>query len=94
MNFEQTKLSYRIEKNCITLLPVAMNSLIHEAIRLESIFLSKHILSKAQFDIVNLRYHKLLKRNVKLYEDLHDSWEHFINYQIRNNSEHIKGYKE
>lgn len=94
MKYEQKKMSYRIEKNCITLLPVAMNSLIHETIRLETLFLSKHILTKAQFDIVNLRYHKLLKRNIELYEDLHDSWEQFINYQIRNNPEHIKGYKE
>lgn len=91
MNFEQTKLSYRIEKNCITRLPIDKNSLIHEAIRLETLFLSKHILSKAQFDIVNLRYRKLHKRNDELYHTLYESWEQFINYQIRNNPEHIEG---
>ena len=90
MNFEQKNMTYRIEKNCIILLPVAKNSLIHEAIRLESLFLSKHILSKAQFDIVKKRYFSLHKRNDEIAQAIYDSWQQFIDYQIRNNPEHIE----
>ena len=90
MNFEQTKLSYRIEKNCITRLPIDKHTLLHEEIRLERIFESTNILTKAQFDVVNERYYEVLRRNIEIHSTLKFSWNRFINYQIKNNPEHIE----
>lgn len=87
IKYEQRRMSFKIEDFCITRLPIDKRSLLHEAIRLERIFESPNILTKQQFDIVNKRYHEVLRRNTEIHSNLKLSWNRFIDYQIKNNKD-------
>lgn len=89
--YKERVLSYRVEKdNLITKIPTNKKNVLQEALRLEKIFVSDVVLTKAQFNVIKTRYYNLMCRDVDLSDTLDEAFNKFIEFQVHNNPEHIE----